>query len=276
VLSAAAALVVLCLLLVVPGAGSAAPRVARLQGLGRLGGGSSRRRGRSAGGLTDRQVALGAGLAVLGVATGVAVVAGPVLGVAGAMVAATVAGLVVAARRARFQRRRRAGLVTALRALVADLQAGARPADALLGAAAISHAAAFGLAAKVAAVGGDVPAALAASGVAGLAGLAHAWRLSDQTGAPLAEVLARLADDVSADEQQRRAVAVALAGPRSSALLLAGLPALGLGLGVAMGANPFALLVDTPAGHVLCCVGVGLDVVGVAWTGELIRRAQRS
>lgn len=271
----AVVLVVLSVLIVAPGVRSVGPRLARLQGLGRLGGGGPRRRG-PAGRLSDRRAALVAGLAGLGLAAGVGVVVGPVLGIAAALVLVTVVALAVAARRARAQRTRRAGLVTALRGLVADLQAGARPADALLGAAAISHAEAFGPAAQVAAAGGDVPAALTAAGFAGLSGLAHAWRLSDQTGAPLAEVLARLADDVGAEERQRRAVAVALAGPRSSALMLAGLPALGLGLGVAMGANPFALLIGTPAGQMLCCIGIGFDVVGVVWTSELIRRAQRS
>ena len=58
--------------------------------------------------------------------------------------------------------------------------------------------------------------------------LGLAWRLGHDTGAALGAVLARVADDLAAAAEQRRAVAVALAGPRASAAVLTGLPLLGL------------------------------------------------
>lgn len=266
-------------LLVAPTPGSGRDRVRALQGRGRLGGGVRRRRSTVPGWPVSgwRGLAGFAGLVVAVVAVWIAVVVGPLLGLAAAVVLGTGFGLLAAARRTQRTEAERQGLVTAVRGMVADLEAGARPAAVLNGAACVSHAAAFASAAQVAAAGDDVAAQLAEQARIhpALAGLVHVWRVSDDTGAPLADVLARLADDLAAGAEQRRAVAVALAGPRSSAVLLAGLPVLGIGLGAAMGANPLALLLGTRAGQLLMCAGLALDVAGVLWTGQLIRRAQR-
>jgi tight adherence protein B len=104
--------------------------------------------------------------------------------------------------------------------------------------------------------------------------LAVAWSIAEQTGAPLADVLARVRDDVNAQRQLHRSVAVVVAGARSSAVLLALLPVLGLGLGAAIGAHPLSVLVQTAPGRVLLVAGVVLDALGVLWSSELIRRAQ--
>jgi tight adherence protein B len=76
-------------------------------------------------------------------------------------------------------------------------------------------------------------------------------------------------------EEQRRTVGVALAGPRSSAALLTGLPLVGIGLGAAMGARPWEFLLGSPAGRIVCCVGVVLDTAGVLWMRRILRRAER-
>ena len=95
------------------------------------------------------------------------------------------------------------------------------------------------------------------------------------TGAPLADVCARLARDLTDRIDQRGAVATALAGARSSAALLAVLPALGLALGSAMQADPVTVLLSTPAGHALLVVGVALDAAGLLWTARLAAGAER-
>ncbi len=89
-------------------------------------------------------------------------------------------------------------------------------------------------------------------------------------------MLARVAADLAAADMQRRTVAVALAGPRSSALLLSGLPLLGIALGAAMGARPVPFLLGDPLGRVLCCVGVLLDAAGLLWMRRILRVAARS
>jgi tight adherence protein B len=109
-----------------------------------------------------------------------------------------------------------------------------------------------------------------------LRSLAHAWSVAAATGAPLADVVRRVADDLAARIEQRHGVAAAVAGARSSALLLAGLPALGLLLGAAMQAHPLDVLVRTPAGRLLGLVGVTLDALGVLWTQLLIARSERT
>jgi len=184
--------------------------------------------------------------------------------------------LVPAAFSRRPRERRRHELLTATRLLVAELAAGSRPAAALAAAALVAPNHASGLAAASAAAGtGADPAAVLLAAV-DLEPLGHAWRVAAISGAPMADVLARVAADLADLEQQHRAVAVALAGPRSSAGLLAGLPVVGIALGVAMGAEPLPFLLGTPPGRVLCGAGVLLDALGVMWTQRLMRRAQRA
>ena len=205
---------------------------------------------------------------------------GVALGVAAAVVAVTVAALVSSALARRRDARRQRGLLTAVRLLVAEFDAGSRPGAALGAAAAVAvapdHAAALAAAASAATAGGDVADAVLTSGAADLEPLAHAWRVGSLTGAPMADVLGRVAADLADHERQQQAVAVALAGPRSSGALLAGLPVVGIALGAAMGARPLAFLLGAPGGRALCCIGVLLDAAGVLWTKRLMQRAQRA
>jgi tight adherence protein B len=124
-------------------------------------------------------------------------------------------------------------------------------------------------------VGGDVADSLLTC-AAELAPLAHAWRVAERSGAPLADVLGRVAADLDDQEQQQRTVAVALAGPQSSAALLAVLPVVGIALGAAMGARPLGFLLGTSHGRLVCCAGAVLDATGVIWTQRLMQRAQRA
>jgi tight adherence protein B len=219
-------------------------------------------------------VALAAGLLA-------AVWRGPAVGVAAAAVtAACLSGVTRAFGRAQARARDR-DLSAALRLLRAELDVGASGPAALTAAGSVAGAyrPAFEACARAIADGDDLVAA--ASGVGGDSGhdmvmIAYAWQLATALGVPVAGVLARVDDDVQARRTQRRAVAAALAGPRSSGALLAGLPVLGVLLGVAMGARPLHILFDTPAGRLLLCAGVLLDGVGVAWTTGLISSAERS
>ncbi|PZS19890.1 MAG: hypothetical protein DLM57_02940 [Pseudonocardiales bacterium] len=205
------------------------------------------------------------------------VLGGVVLGIAAAVIAGTVATVLLAAMHRRRAARRRRGLLAAVRLLVAELEVGSRPAAALGAAAAVAadHGAVLARAAGTAAAGGDVAGLLFRCGDVDLAPLAHAWRAGTLVGAPMADVLARVAADLADRERQQRAVAVALAGPNSSAALLAGLPVVGIALGAAMGARPLGFLLGAPGGRALCCVGVVLDAAGVLWTQQLTTRAQR-
>jgi tight adherence protein B len=215
----------------------------------------------------------GAGLAVA-VAT-VFLTAGPALGLAAGAVAATAATVAADLRGHRAANHLEAERLGAVALLTEELTAGGRPATALAAAAAVAPRLDRTLRrAAAAAAGGDGAAdVLCADPATRTVGVA--WRVSEHTGAPLADVLRRVTADLTAAADQRRAVTVALAGPRASAALLAGLPVLGLALGSAMGARPLGFLTGPDAGRVVCAVGVGLDMLGVLWIRRILDRAQR-
>ncbi|MDQ3904801.1 MAG: type II secretion system F family protein [Actinomycetota bacterium] len=208
-------------------------------------------------------------------------------GLAGGLAAAMVAGTTSACRRVSNQRRAVAtattGLSDALGILVAELRAGAHPADAVQ-AAADSHIGVAGDVVRVLAtvsaaarLGGDVPAALRSAGPAQLRcwwdRLAGAWSLAHQHGIALADVL----DAVRCDTEHRvrfaTEVQARLAGPRATAVVLAWLPLLGLALGQAVGAAPLRVLCATAVGHLLLVIGTALACAGVWWSTRLISRA---
>jgi tight adherence protein B len=112
-------------------------------------------------------------------------------------------------------------------------------------------------------------------GCAGLGGVAAAWAVTESAGGAVAEVLDRLGDVLEADRQSRAALDAALAAPRATMALLAGLPVLGVVLGQSLGAQPLHLLLRQPLGWALLGAGITLDLLGVTWTRLLVRRALR-
>lgn len=132
--------------------------------------------------------------------------------------------------------------------------------------------------------GTDLPAALLrlAEHCAGDPGAAAAvrtavaaTRLTRTLGAPLAEVLDRCAASVTEAEQARDARRVALAGPRSTARILTGLPLLGPLLGAGLGADPVAVATDGGWGSAGVLLGVVLVLVGWRWVRLLVAAAER-
>lgn len=109
----------------------------------------------------------------------------------------------------------------------------------------------------------------------------HAWirlgwciRLSESTGAALGDLLNRLAGQLEAEQDRRRALDAILAGPRMTQKLLAWLPALGLGLAQLMGADPFTLLTGTTIGRVCLAAGAGLWWANAVWCRRLLGSAK--
>jgi tight adherence protein B len=180
----------------------------------------------------------------------------------------------IARRRDRAHAQR--ALRDALRLLVAELEAGSDAANALTASAQVLAppiADALFDAADQARQAGSVSTVLLAADPS-LAPLGLAWSVAEQSGAALADVIGRAADDLDAALEQDRAVSVSLAGPRASALMLAGLPALGLLLGHAMGAHPWHFL-TSGAGRLVAAAGLAFDAAGLWWTQRLIARALR-
>jgi tight adherence protein B len=207
--------------------------------------------------------------------------AGPAAGALGVL-----AGVLAARFRGRRALRRareaeRAGAAEALAVLAAELSAGRPAAYALEAAASVAlgpFSSALASAAGSGQVGADPGSCLlhgaAASAVPEvLRSLAACWQVCSATGSSLAAAVGRLAEGLRAEHAQRLAVENELAGPRATAGLLAGLPVAGIALAAGLGAQPVHVLLDTPLGVGCLAIGIGLELLGVWWTGRLVAAA---
>lgn len=103
--------------------------------------------------------------------------------------------------------------------------------------------------------------------------LAACIDIAEASGCPLADVLTRLAAQLEAEDDAEAARQTALAGPKATVTLLTWLPLLGLGLGVALGVDPLAVLLGTPVGVAALAGGATLTVAGRIWSARLVRSA---
>lgn len=213
-----------------------------------------------------------------------------VLGAAGVPLARRVGR----AREARCARERRGDAVIELCGVLAgEVRAGRQPGEALrvalgeaeaeAGAEAAEGVAGGGGAARSAVLaaarfGGDVPGALGDAakepGAEGLLGLAACWRVAVDRGAGLAAGLERLEAALRSERDQRADLRAQLAGARSTAVMLAGLPLLGLLMGTALGADPLRVLLHTGAGLGCLATGGVLEGAGVWWALRIVRGAE--
>ncbi len=170
-------------------------------------------------------------------------------------------------------------LLGALETIIAELRVGNHPAEACAVAAQETRgpaADAFRVAAARARLGGS-----AADGLRGAAAdplgthlerVAAAWAVSDRHGLALAELLSATRTDLLGRIRLRARTEAGLAGARATATVLAGLPALGVALGQAMGAAPIAVLSGGGFGGALLVLGTGLACAGLLWTDRISAR----
>ncbi|MGP9019507.1 type II secretion system F family protein [Streptomyces sp. BR1] len=218
----------------------------------------------------------------LPVAVVVAVLADSVLPLAAGVVAVPLVGRWLRARERERAKWRRGDEVVAWCGVVAgELRAGRQPGQALAVAArdtqALGEAEAQVLAA--ARFGGDVALELRVAarepGAEGLAGVAACWQVAVDGGTGLAAGLERLEAALRADREQQEELRAQLTGPRTTAVLLALLPVLGLLLGTAMGASPLRVLLHTPAGFGCLVVAGALEFAGLCWTARIVRTGEK-
>jgi len=107
-------------------------------------------------------------------------------------------------------------------------------------------------------------------GADGLVDAAAACHLAQQTGAPLAATLDRVAEAIQADVDLEREVSVEAAPARATGRLMAMLPAVGIALGMLLGVNPLGVLVGTAAGVTCLVLGLGLSCLGVLWIERVV------
>ncbi|WP_288866066.1 type II secretion system F family protein [uncultured Corynebacterium sp.] len=205
-------------------------------------------------------------------AAGAVVLGRVTLAVAVAMAGATAIRMLRARRAASAERRRRAAAAAYLGAVSTNLQAGATLPDALARAGEqvgeaqvradamrIAHQARTG--------------ARLEPRVPELERLGVLWTLSVSRGVPLAKLIAALRDGIDHANRHRDATRAALAGPQTTAAVLAALPAAGVLMGTAMGASPVAFLTGGGLGGVLLVVGTALVCAGVLVSGQIIQGA---
>ena len=105
-------------------------------------------------------------------------------------------------------------------------------------------------------------------------GVAAAWAVATEVGAPLSPALDAFAVSLRALAQVQRDQEVALAGPVASARLVMVLPLVAVLFGVALGFDTMAILFTSIPGA--ACVIVGLGLMGVArwWNSVLVASAR--
>jgi tight adherence protein B len=103
--------------------------------------------------------------------------------------------------------------------------------------------------------------------------LAACFDVAEASGCPLADVLARFAAQLEVEDDAEAARQTALAGPKATVSLLTWLPLMGLGLGIALGVDPLAILIGTPLGMAALAAGLGLTIAGRIWSARLVGAA---
>lgn len=126
--------------------------------------------------------------------------------------------------------------------------------------------------------GGNVPAALLSSappqGGEGIRQLAACWEVATTAGAGLAALVDRVAQTQRTAQAHRQDVAAQLAGPRTTAKMLAILPALGLLMAAALNMHPLNFLFGSLPGFMCLIAGITLDACGLWWTNRMATQTQ--
>lgn len=181
--------------------------------------------------------------------------------------------------RERAVRRNRAAATEAIVAFAAEVSSGAPPPLAIQRVAATLEVPVVPHAATAARFGGDVVAALRrdaqSARLPSLRAFASIWEVAEQSGAGMAVAARRLAQAEAANDAVRRELASQLAGPKSSARVLAALPLFGLALGSGLGGSPIEWLLTTRIGEFVAVAGLALEVAGLAWVSRIVRSVER-
>jgi tight adherence protein B len=100
-----------------------------------------------------------------------------------------------------------------------------------------------------------------------------ASRLAMTVGTPLAPALGVVCEAVAAQSEADADRTAAFAGPRTTAKVLFWLPVVGLGLGVVLGADPWATATDGGVGTACVLLGLVALAAGRAWINHLVSKA---
>lgn len=104
-------------------------------------------------------------------------------------------------------------------------------------------------------------------------GLAAAWFVASDAGAPLAPSLQDFAGSLRDLAETQRDVDVALAGPAATAKFVTVLPVVGILFGLGLGFDTLGVLFGTVSGALCLAAGIALMFAARAWNRRLLRAA---
>ena len=107
-------------------------------------------------------------------------------------------------------------------------------------------------------------------------GLAAAWQIATDAGAPLGPTLHRFAASLRGLADNERDARTALAGPQATTRMVMVLPLVGVLFGFALGFDTVGTLFTTPAGIACLLAGNGLVLLARFWSSRLLRAARPS
>lgn len=105
-------------------------------------------------------------------------------------------------------------------------------------------------------------------------GLAAAWFVASDAGAPLARSLRDFAGSLRDLAETQRDVSVALAGPAATARFVTVLPVVGILFGLGLGFDTLGVLFGTIPGALCLVAGIALMLAARAWNRRLLRAAR--
>lgn len=105
-------------------------------------------------------------------------------------------------------------------------------------------------------------------------GLAAAWSVATEMGAPLAPTLTQFAAGLRSLADAQRETEVALAGPVATGRLVLALPVVGVVFGGILGFNTLGTLFTTVPGVVCLVAGVTMLLLARRWNARLVAAAQ--
>jgi tight adherence protein B len=209
-----------------------------------------------------------------------------VLPITAVLAMVVVTGTLLLRQRRRARRRRSAeeagALETALDVLVGELRAGVHPVSAFDAAAAEAPApvaASLSAVAARARLGADVPAGLRSVAPGSAVPmhwerLAVCWHLAQAHGLGMATLMRAAQRDIVERSQFCDRASAAMAGARTTAAVLAGLPVLGILFGELLGAHPLRFLLSGGAGGWLLVAGATLGCCGLMWSDRITGRVE--
>jgi tight adherence protein B len=105
-------------------------------------------------------------------------------------------------------------------------------------------------------------------------GLAAAWQVATEAGAPLAPSLRDFSRSLRELADAQREIAVALAAPIATSRLVMALPVVGVLFGLVLGFDTLGTLFGSVPGLVCLVLGVALMLLARSWNGRLVASAR--